>query len=251
MKWQRFIIWCMALGLVGNAALLYGAPLPRDVETLLDNIEKATRGKTIQIQYMSKEYSQGSAAHFITPREGKIIWTPSGKFICEWKNKEGDFLFKFDGKTLWTHRKDKKLYHARLMAKGGEDLKWRFFYRLFPPFKGELAKVMNGKVDVQIKLEQTQLKIKWRKTGPRERDAYKLFIFIKGNGHKNFPPGQYIYWIDAKTHFPLLVQRISGNLVEEFEITNISLNPSLPNDAFTFKPPQGARKANSEKDLFK
>lgn len=246
MKSGKALIYFVFLLTEVATMAIYGQSLPREVADFLQKVEKRLVSKTGEITFSTRSYWFTTKEPSRYPTEEKILWEPNGKFIHERREKERKFLFIFDGKTFWTYRADKKLYRSiDVPPNDGTVLRWHHTYLVIPPSKNDMEKLLKeGKrhTNEEISLKRAEFKgksayiLSFKSEGGTDRSNKKVKVI----------PGQTIYWIDAKTYLPLFVQKIDDIEVTEFEIKKISLNPSIPNDAFKFSPPPDAREGTAD-----
>ncbi len=197
---------------------LFAATLPKDIENTLNKVEKALAGKSIM------------ASIKFTMIENKETTEDKGKIIVDAKRTKmrSEFLPQvitvFDGETLWMYSAQDKIYRKEAIPEEEKQEVINQALYLICPSKGFIMEKLKP-----IKATQKQTTLDGKKA--------VLLQFSNKEGET------LSLWVDAKTYLPLQqkIEVKEANRSITSKILQLTLNPSLPQDTFVFKPPEGAK----------
>jgi outer membrane lipoprotein carrier protein len=207
--------------------------ISRDIPTIAEEPEDAQQAATM-LKRASTAYTnmKSMRANFVQRREnpllgssivsrGRLFQRKPDRFLLKFTEPDGDVIVS-DGRYFW-------LYYPSVDAKqvlrspaseegaGAVDLQAQFIGDPLRRFthKYEGRETFNGRNTHVLTLT------------PRDKDA----------GYRTLK-----VWIDAQDHLVrrFLITEQTGALVE-FQLTNLVVNPNLPDEIFRFTPPAGAR----------
>jgi peroxiredoxin/outer membrane lipoprotein-sorting protein len=216
--------------LVGSALLVVGATIPKDVMAVLEKIDKN-----------NANYKTAKASLELVMKAGQMSQTLKGEMLVD--NTKGKFRINvgegsqttyiiYDGDMLWTYSPSTKEYTKDQLP--SQTVQERLFF--FMPASLALSPI-GKKTFTSQNFLATLGKSSLSKTTLNKKNALLITFTDSKDG------SLIKIVVDAKAYKVLQVSVIppggQGEMI--FKIASLQINPSFPNDTFSFTPPADAK----------